>query len=123
MNYSKQTLHMLFTGKEIDSMYQGVMKHLTKMEIETLEEEDLFELEIILQDVRTALNEAATIDPSAFVKYCRFQKAIIIKLLSTQCEKHKQLGQGMLYTLIETVYGIKPQVKVSYAFSIELWLL
>ena len=94
-------------------MYEGVKKHLTNMKPVQLMEEDLFKLEIILQDMKTLLYELAVADPTAFVKHCDFQTAMIVKLLSTNCQEHKQLGEDMLCTLIETVYGIRPLVKVS----------
>ena len=112
-NYIFACVPLFAPGNEIESITQGVIKHLTKMDVQTLEEEDLFKLEIILNDTKTALHLVDAVDSTAFVRYCHFEMNMIVKLLSTRREKHKQFGQGMLYTLIETVYGIRPLVKVS----------
>ena len=101
-------------------MYEGVKKHLTNMKPAKLEDEDLFKLEIILRDMKDLVYKIAVVDPIAFVKHCDFQKAMIVKLLSVQCQEHKQMGEDMLYSLIETVYGIRPLVDVSHLDRLTL---
>jgi hypothetical protein len=92
-------------------MCEGVIKHMKSMKLEALEEEDTFKLEIILHDFHLLFLEFAIASPKAIIDYFDFKKVFIVKLLLTQSEEHRLMGQDMLHNLIETICNIRPAVK------------
>jgi hypothetical protein len=92
-------------------MCEGVIKQIKSMKLEALEEEEVFKLKIIFHDLHLLFSELAIANPKAIIDYFAFKKVAIIKLLSTQSEEHREIGQDMLHNLIEAICNIRPVVR------------
>lgn len=97
-------------------MCEGVMKHLKTMKLDALEEEDTFKLKIILHDIQLLFLEFAIANPAAMCDFSTFKKVIIVKLLSTNSDEHKEYGQEVLHDLIESIHNIRHTTR---AFEVQ----
>ena len=97
-------------------MCEGVMQHLKSMKLDVIEKQEIFKLNIIMNDMKLLFSEIAISFPAAILDYFAFQKVLILKLLSTKSEEHFQYGEDILHILIESTHATRPVVK---AYQVE----
>lgn len=88
----------------------GMMMQLIDVKSEELARVKVDNISDVLNDFTTLFENLAIGDHKAMPKYFSFCQDIILKLLSTESNKHKEFGRALLLKLIKSIHSVRPLI-------------
>ena len=108
LHHTEDTEFMRMFRKDAMNMAGGAMKLLRGMKNGRFAKMDVDLIRKILSELKVLFEQLAVTNPKSMPRFFSFCQDIIYNLLVVDSEEHKRLGKEMLYTLIQTIHGVRP---------------